>query len=150
MDSYRIQMGGKELLNNLGKFGIRQNKSLVIKFPTVPKEFLSDFVRGYFDGDGSVNLGKYWHKDRNKWRWQFSTMFTSGSKDFLTDLKKELDKVTFGGFIHTKNRGFDLVYSVKGSLALFDFMYHNVPTEMFLKRKYNIFLKAFKTLNLRA
>lgn len=149
-NGYRIQIGGKELLNNLEKFGIRQNKSLVIKFPAVPKEFLGDFVRGYFDGDGSVNLGKYWHKDRNSWRWQFSTMFTSGNKDFLIDLKTELSKITFGGFIHNKNRGFDLVYSVKDSVVLFDFMYHNTPTAMFLKRKYEMFLKAFKTLNLRA
>lgn len=149
-DSYRLQIGGKELLKDLEKFGIRQNKSLVIRFPTIPKKYLGDFVRGYFDGDGSANLGKYWRKDRNKLKWQFSTMFTSGSRDFLVDLKKKLNTVTCGGFIHAKNRGFDLVYSVKDSLALFNFMYHNASTEMFLKRKYSIFQKAFKSLNLRA
>ena len=34
--------------------GGHPNKHATIKFPEVPKEFLFDFIRGFFDGDGSV------------------------------------------------------------------------------------------------
>src|SRR3989344_7791116 len=37
-----------------------------------------------------------------------------------------------------------------GSLALFRLMYDNVTSDLFLERKYNKFLVAFKTLGLRA
>ena len=42
MDQESINLGGKE------------KKSLDCHFPKVPNEYLRDFIRGYFDGDGSV------------------------------------------------------------------------------------------------
>jgi len=27
---------------------------MVVEFPDVPKEYLPDFIRGYFDGDGCI------------------------------------------------------------------------------------------------
>lgn len=54
-----------------------ENKSMVIDFPTVPEEFLPDFIRGYFDGDGCImNL-------KNN---RLNSAFTSGSKKFLDKL----------------------------------------------------------------
>ena len=40
--------------------GIVENKTLKLKFPTeeiVPKKLINHFIRGYFDGDGSLS---YW------------------------------------------------------------------------------------------
>ncbi len=65
---YILQIGSIDICAKLSVFGIIQNKSLTIAFPEVPARFLGDFVRGYFDGDGSVNFGKYWVKSRCKWR----------------------------------------------------------------------------------
>lgn len=45
---------------------------------------------------------------------------------------------------------FDLVYSVRDSVALFRLMYHNVTADMFLERKYKTFQKAFQAMNLDA
>lgn len=39
--------------------GIMPNKSSSAKFPNVPEEYMSHFVRGYFDGDGNINYEKY-------------------------------------------------------------------------------------------
>jgi intein/homing endonuclease len=36
--------------------GMVPNKSLVLKFPDIPKEMYRHFIRGYFDGDGSLCL----------------------------------------------------------------------------------------------
>jgi len=43
----------KDLKNN---FNITPQKSLTLKFPTkMPVEFIPHFIRGYFDGDGSIS-----------------------------------------------------------------------------------------------
>ena len=147
--AFVLQIGGKEIVNDLRKYGIIQNKSLVIKFPKIPPKYLGDYVRGYFDGDGGVHLGRYKRKNRNNsWAWTFSVDFTSGSKIFLVDLLKTLNKNISGGFIYDKNgSGYSFCFSRRDSVALFELMYNNVTSEMFLERKYNTFLKAFRTLN---
>lgn len=129
------------------KLGIIQNKSLVIKFPNIAPEFLGHFVRGYFDGDGGVHFGKYFRKSRNKNSWLLNVRFTSGSKQFLLKLQKRLRNFILGGSLISKKGGYDLSFSVKDSLALFRLMYDNVPAEMYLERKYNVFQRAFKILN---
>src|SRR3989344_911718 len=50
--AYRLQLGSKEWYSDLTKLGFVQNKSKTLCFPNVPQEFVGDFVRGSFDGDG--------------------------------------------------------------------------------------------------
>jgi intein-encoded DNA endonuclease-like protein len=38
--------------------GVKPNKSGTIEFPYVPEEYMSHFVRGFFDGDDYVNYNK--------------------------------------------------------------------------------------------
>lgn len=148
--AYRIQIGSKDMCNDLLRLGMIPAKSNVINFPEVPLNHFSHFVRGYFDGDGHVHLGQYWRRDRNKWHWVFSSGFTSGSKSFLVGLWESLKKYVSGGCLYKKNRGYGLTFSRHDSLALFKLMYNNTSASMFLKRKRMIFLKAFETLNLGA
>ena len=142
---YRLQIGSKIMYNDLIMLGFTPHKSLTIKFPPVPKEYLADFVRGYFDGDGCVHFGRYWRKDRQQWKLQLSTCFTSGSKEFLGDLWENLRPIVKGGHISRKMRGYELVFGQHDSVALFHFMYDN-SSELFLRRKYEKFLFAFKEL----
>lgn len=45
------------MFGDLSKHGCVPNKSLILKFPTtLPNELVNDFIRGYFDGDGSVYI----------------------------------------------------------------------------------------------
>lgn len=148
--SFRIQIGSKEIFSDLLKLGMVPAKSLILKFPYIPNEYIGDFVRGYFDGDGNVSVGKYWRKDRLKWQWELSSRFTSGSKIFLKKLFKILRPYCSGGYIYEKNRGFELVFSRHDSLALSSLMYHNTQTDLFLERKYRKFQKGFDKLNLGA
>jgi len=144
---YRLQVGSKDMFNDLLKLGFCQNKSLTLKFPIVPKKFLHHFVRGYFDGDGCVYFKKHNVRGRKNKKWVFATRFTCGSYDFLFALKGRL-KFMNGGFIvsKSKNSGHELVFSHRDSLALFRFMYNNVSDLIFLNRKYVKFKKAIDTL----
>ena len=48
-----------KLSSALSKLGGTPRKSLTLEFPKfIPKHLMSHFIRGYFDGDGSVWNGK--------------------------------------------------------------------------------------------
>ncbi len=61
---HELRIGRKTMGNDLTNLGCTPKKSLTLKFPTfsiVPKKYIMSFIRGYFDGDGSVykiNHGK--------------------------------------------------------------------------------------------
>ena len=56
-NSYRLTVCSKQIVEDLVFHGCYQNKSLTLEFPkTVPSYLIRHFIRGYFDGDGSVCL----------------------------------------------------------------------------------------------
>jgi len=142
--AYRLQIGSKEMFEDLSTLGLMPNKSLIMKFPTIPEKFQMDFIRGYFDGDGCVYFKQHNVKDRKRKRWIFTTRFTSGTRRFLESLHSGLNLT--GGFITNKKRGYELVFSHQDSLALYRLMYHNDCDGLYLHRKYKLFRKAVRTL----
>ena len=148
--SYRLQIGSKDMYADLTLLGMTPAKSNTLVFPEVPEAFLGDFIRGYFDGDGSVYFRKHKAKDRKNPRWVFQSRFTSGSETFLQALHAHLrHRGVRGGFIYKKNRGHELVLSHHDSIALYTLMYNNARTELLLERKKRIFEKAIQTVRMR-
>lgn len=49
----------KIFTDNLAKYGVVPNKTYTAYFPDIPKEYYRDFIRGYFDGDGTVYMNKH-------------------------------------------------------------------------------------------
>ena len=140
--SYRLQIGSKAIFNDLINLGIVPQKSKILKFPKIPKKYLSDFVRGYFDGDGNVVVSQYNRKNRksHKGRTMFAG-FTSGSKNFLVGLQKCLQKHAFlgKGSLYFASKGHRLYYSVNDTKKLYSFMYRKLKSDLFLIRKKRIF-----------
>ena len=146
-DSYRLQIGSKEMFTDLLELGMTPAKSNSLSFPAVPEKYLSHFIRGYFDGDGNVYFKRHYAKDRGKMRWIFQSRFTSGSVKFLEALHICLKSCGLkGGYIYKKNRGYELVLSRHYSVALYGLMYNNGATKLYLPRKKRIFEKAIGTL----
>lgn len=121
----RLNFSCKVIYDDLVALGGKENKSLTLDFPEVPKEFLSDFIRGYFDGDGCImNLKKG----------RINLAFTCGSKSFLMklwDILKEEAGVE-GGSYYTPC--VSLKFGKKDSIKIGTFIYKNNP-ELFLERK---------------
>lgn len=143
-----LRIGNKNLYNALIKIGLYPNKSLTIGMPRVPPKFIGHFTRGYFDGDGCINLYRSKGKTQRLIVRKLSVIFSSGSKKFLKDLLKILrDNVPL---IQTKIykgcRCFQLRHSTIDSIALFKFLYKNTDdcNKLFFYRKFNIFTKYFK------
>jgi hypothetical protein len=149
--SYRLQIGSKEWFQDLENLCFTQNKSLTMDFPKIPKEYIGDFTRGHFDGDGCAYFKKHFVKDRNEHRWIFYSLFTSGSLKFLEFLWKVLKQEGIkGGHISKKSKGgYDLVFSWYDSLALYRLMYHTTEASvLFLPRKKEKMEQAIQVLEL--
>jgi hypothetical protein len=55
--SYKLEINSVKMTDDLIKLGCIPNKSLILLPPKLNDKYISHFIRGYFDGDGSI--GKY-------------------------------------------------------------------------------------------
>lgn len=142
----RLNFSCVTMYNDIRALGGTERKSLTAIFPEgIPDQFLSDFIRGYFDGDGSV-----WFVKGGR----INSEFCSGSKPFLEKLLDILHEKTdvVGGSIHLCNASYyELTFGKKDSLKLAKFMYKNVKSDndfylLRKKQKFDIFLKEEKQL----
>ena len=145
---YRLQIGSIEMCNDLRALGYDENKTKSLAIPHVPKKYFSDFVRGYFDGDGNVWMG-FIHKRSKKPKRMLQTMFTSCSHSFLSHLCLTIRSfgIRGGSIYKSKNNYSRLQFGAHDSLKLYDFMYNNhiLKNRLFLQRKRIVFEK-YKSL----
>lgn len=131
----------ERMTKDLGRFGILPRKSLIVKFPAVQEEYLPDFIRGVFDGDGSVFF------DKRRPKFPLRSKFVSGSEDFIEGLQKSLEYLGMPVRTiykqKTKNGwSYMFIYDHKDSIKLFNILYKNVQNGLFLERKYKRFLEG--------
>ena len=142
---YYYHFSRKGMIKDLEKLCVVPRKSLIVKFPDVPQAYLPDFIRGVFDGDGSVFFEK---------RSGFVTLrtnFVSGSKDFIEGLEKCLGSLGMPTRTiyrqKTQNAwSYKFVYCHRDSIKLFNILYKNAKNKLFLERKYKRFLEGWKGL----
>lgn len=132
-----ISIAREDIVKKLMDYGIKPNKSLTMEMPYIPSEYMRDFVRGVFEGDGCITY---------KNNLSPKIVFATGSEKFAYGLGKAIEKQT-GLAVHvyvdkkgTWTLNYDSITSVK---ILFKYMYEGVPSELILKRKYDTFIKLF-------
>jgi len=142
---YRLQIGSKEMFKDLRSLGVIPNKAKRMKLPKIPHRYSADFIRGYFDGDGNVWLGRV-NQSRANSHFVIQVAFTSGSIKFLEEFLKLIKRLKIQGgsiyLIKDKNCG-RLQLSTLDALKLYEIMY-NVPHKLFLQRKKLVFEKFIK------
>ncbi len=123
---YTLQIGSKVVFNKFCELGFSPAKSLKLVFPAIPDNLINHFIRGYFDGDGSVYLRYRRRADRkNKIYKILNLRLISGSKSFLESLHKKLIKVgkIQGGAICPHSGAYALSYSYNDVVKLYSFMF---------------------------
>ena len=121
---------------DLEKYNIIPDKTFKLKPPyKLNKEFWIDYIRGYFDGDGSVNLIKNSNgRGNGNLRWQVCGAVPEILQwiiDFLYE-EYQIPKV----LIQTQRRKEKLYYfqySSKATRQIYNILYND--SKMFLKRK---------------
>lgn len=134
---YKLGFTSKPWFDLLQSIGIVRRKSTVIstlKYPPMP--FLRDFVRGWFDGDGSIHYNTKFGSIHFNWA-------LCGMKSHLEPLV-ELIPFHFGVF--QREDGLYKIYVTRkeDSIRLFDWLY--TGASIYMNRK---FLKYKEYLNLR-
>jgi intein/homing endonuclease len=125
--------------------GLVVNKAKRMKLPDIPNQYIGDFVRGYFDGDGCIWSGNS-HKYRLKQTMSLLLVFTSASIAFLSELFFLLKKqgIRGGSLFKSKDGNYArLSFSTLDALKIYEIMYNN-PTKLFLSRKKLIFEEFIK------
>ena len=127
---HELRLNSKILSDRLIDLGCLCNKSLILKFPNfLEDKFMKDFIRGYFDGDGSVyNINKNGKR-----------IIFMGTYDFCEGLKKVLsDFLDIKSFISKNNKIYYVRFSRKKDVNKFFHWLYDDAT-IFLSRKYNKF-----------
>ena len=140
-ERYQFMITNDKLYDDLLKFGITPNKSLTLQFPDVPREYVRHFVRGCWDGDGSVYLEK-----RSK---RIKASYVSGSRKFIEGMIDALSKdgleiktiYTRGIMLKDKlkNPAYYFRLNINQMPAFYKYLYDNVPDTQYLVRKHNLF-----------
>lgn len=126
----------KDLCKN---FNVVPQKTKILDPPNINNiENIKNFIRGYFDGDGSIS----WNKTNNKPRFEIA----SSSHVFINWIKNIFSKhiASLGNpkILQCKRFGtYKLDYSGFQSLRILSWLYENTTQEVRLERKYNKFLK---------
>lgn len=141
---YFFYINDDQLYHRLLQLGITPRKSLTLKFPIIPEEYIRHFIRGCWDGDGTIYFESRSCKPVAK--------FVCGSKEFIQSLQLVLNDV---GLPRQKiylrkyktqrgvGRSYTLQYTGASCAFLFEYFYNKVSSEQYLSRKYTLFKKAF-------
>lgn len=98
---YRLAYYSTELANWLISKGCTPRKSLTLQFPIIPNEYILDFIRGCWDGDGSLSFTKSGTKGKN---YQRQANLTSGSLSFCDGLSQTLNQLGINCKIYEHGR----------------------------------------------
>jgi hypothetical protein len=129
-----LYINSKRISSKLNEIGMIPRKSSVVKFPScIPPELLCHFVRGYFDGDGS--LIKYNSK-------RGYTIKIASSRTFCLKLKDIVAKHTgINGIVCDESNAYNcfVIGGIYNSKVFCDWMYSSATIKM--ERKFNRYLE---------
>ena len=137
-----LSFTSKQLREKIENYGIGNNKTFRLhSLPKISEEYLIDFIRGFFDGDGSI------YEPKGK---KINMSITCASFNFLKEIIQFLHKkyslsmpiINSQVRVHTI---YDIRYYVKDSVVLGNLFYNN--DYLALARKKNHFLEIKKKYN---
>lgn len=138
-----ISVRRKDFCKNLIDKGCMYKKTELLKFPDsniLPNHLVSHFIRGYFDGDGSITIN-HTYKKTNKINYKISI---AGTNEMLTSIKNFLGKNN----LKLHNRKTYFVLDITGNnqlLQILDSIIYK-DAEIYLERKYLKYIKFKNTL----
>jgi len=157
---YILDISDEEIFRDLLNLGLTPAKSLTARLPQMPPECIRHFIRGCWDGDGSVFI---------EWPKKLFASYISGSKEFIESIVLELYRIGIRSKKLIRSKGAErwhfeplTVHGYKGRTGyyirvtnkkniekLFHYFYDGVDESLYLKRKYDAFMKGSDSLKKR-
>ena len=132
---YSINISGRLIWEFFESLGFTHNKTFTTRIPKqIPQELMHHFIRGVFDGDGSVCFNK-----------TYPQADIAGFKLFIDDVSKVCTKYNL---IRKYRRSFIIEYNGQKAIDFLNYIYKDSTIHM--DRKYKRYLKALKWRNSRS
>ena len=138
----KLSISNEKLCQDLISLGCTPRKSLTLKFPDIKDELIHHFIRGYFDGDGSVFTSNEKHHRSKKIIKIIYVDFT-GNKEFLESMFNKTNIGTIKCIKKTASQAYN--YRVKRNprcKLFYEYLYKDA--NIYLERKKIIFDDYFK------
>lgn len=140
-NQYCLDLNSKSFSEKMATLGVVKAKTHKLTFPTYLKqEMVRHFIRGYFDGDGSICVNK-----ANK----TCVASIAGTFDFCSSVQKIIkQKISINGHMGQPNKERQnniriVSWGGRNSInGIYDFLYRDAT--IFLERKKNKFIEASK------
>jgi len=139
-NSASVEVYSKDIIKTLLSYGITSNKSLTIREVKTPDHLMSHFIRGVYDGDGSISGYRRTHL-------QF---MIAGNRPFMEQIQEILIKecnLNKTRIYPLKGKAHKVQYTGIQVLKILNFIYKDSNQGIRLDRKYGKFLdlkKKFK------
>ncbi len=127
----RLMFNNKHMWNTLNNLGCTPRKSLTLKFPdiTIFSNYwlIYSFIRGYFDGDGTIS---YCNNTHNKMQ-----IKALGTSEFLSEMQKQLP-LEYDNILYQRegSKVYELSFNAKRGAYVSSILYNGA--EIYLERKY--------------
>lgn len=142
----KIQWSSEQHKKDLASYGIIPQKTFLLEPPyKLNRKYLKDYIRGFWDGDGSITLLK---NNYNSLEWQL----VAGVKEileFIVDYFYEeynIPKVSIHSIKRCNNRVYSILYSTNASRKIYNIFYEN-PNSLFLQRKKDKYTSVIRLSN---
>lgn len=142
-----LVISSKKIYSDITLLGGTPKKSLTVDFPKIPQQYTKDFIRGLWDGDGSI----YFLKKENR----FASSILSGSSKFASSLFKKLHEEIAGlkgslcqstiylkKYNKTYDNRFTISFGLEDTKKLAKYLNYDDPNRLALERKRVLFLKV--------
>ena len=130
---YTLNICRKKIVDDLRLLGVTPRKSKTMIFPKVPYEYLKDFIRGCFEGDGSYCPYSFKHGKKMKIQRAINVNYTSGSYKFIIGMQEVLKHLGYTSRLYKINSVYRL--NIHGSRKFLSMLYHYVRPYMTMDRK---------------
>lgn len=131
---FSLECNSIEMVGDLRSLGVVGHKTERLKPISIPRKYVSHFIRGYFDGDGCISFNKTLHK--------YTSCFSSSSRNFLEWVRNVLG-IKSGCLRKCAPHCFELRFGEPDTIKLGWFIYKNlsIKRDIFLYRKWLRFKK---------
>lgn len=134
-----------KIYDDLNKLGCYKNKTFDCNLPNLNDEYLGDFLRGFFDGDGCIYVGKDKRNDN-----LVGEVVVISTNNFINDVIKylnicEINASYFSDRNHDNRIGKFRIRQHDSLTKFFMLIYGNITNDsIYLERKYNKYKQFLK------
>lgn len=139
----RILMSSQETVNDLISHGCVKQKSLILKPPIgVPDELIHHFIRGFFDGDGSIFYDKSEFEKHVNWKTPSYNICITSTKEMIEWI---IEQVGIGNISKENRREHTWYYRQSGNNKVkyfCDYIYKDAT--IYMDRKFQHYQNLLK------